>query len=146
MEHKHLINALTFAVRQCAESGLDMKSTAEKINISVNELEQLMRELPELKEIYLKGKMSSPARKVEDALLRRALGFQQQEIYSEDMIDKKTGEQLEILKRRVVSKEIAPDVRALLFWLKNRCPQRWSEKQNQDNEYELELEDDEKDL
>lgn len=88
---------------------------------------------------------SNPEKQAEDALLRRALGFQQKEIYSEDMIDKKSGEQLEILKRRVVSKEIAPDVRALLFWLKNRCPQRWSEKQKQDN-YDLELDEDEKDL
>jgi len=87
----------------------------------------------------------TPAKQAEDALLRRALGFQQKEVYSEDMIDKKTGEQLEMLKRRVVSKEVAPDVRALLFWLKNRCPQRWSEKQTENN-YDLELDENEQDL
>lgn len=92
-----------------------------------------------------KDTKSTPEKQAEDALLRRALGFQQKEVYSEDMVDKKTGEQLEILKRRVVSKEIAPDVRALLFWLKNRCPQRWSEKQTQ-NDYDLELDEDEEDL
>jgi hypothetical protein len=87
----------------------------------------------------------TPEKQAEDALLRRALGFKQKEIYSEDMIDKKTGEQLEMLKRRVISKEIAPDVRALLFWLKNRCPQRWSEKQAESN-YDLELDEDEESL
>ncbi|MBU8902730.1 MAG: hypothetical protein KOO69_08320 [Victivallales bacterium] len=87
----------------------------------------------------------SPEKQAEDALLRRALGFQQKEIYSEDMVDKKTGEQLEILKRRIVNKEVAPDVRALLFWLKNRCPQRWSEKQTENN-YDLELDENEKEL
>ena len=87
----------------------------------------------------------SPEKQAEDALLRRALGFQQKEIYSEDMVDKKTGEQLEILKRRIVNKEIAPDVRALLFWLKNRCPQRWSEKQVQDD-YDIELDENEENL
>ena len=92
-----------------------------------------------------KEESTSPEKQAEDALLRRALGFQQKEIYSEDMIDKKTGEQLEILKRRIVNKEVAPDVRALLFWLKNRCPQRWSEKQP-DNNYDLELDENEKEL
>lgn len=145
MEHEHLINALIVAVEQCAKSGLDKKSTAEKLNISVREFNQLTRELPRLKNAFDEGKNLAPAQQVEDALLRRALGFQQQEIYSEDIVDKKTGEQLETLKRRVVSKEIAPDVRALLFWLKNRCPQRWSEKQTQ-NDFDLELDEDEESL
>ena len=92
-----------------------------------------------------KEKRQTPAKQAEDALLKRALGFKQEEIHSEDIVDKKTGEQLELLKRRIVSKEIAPDVRALLFWLKNRCPQRWNEKQPESN-YELELDEDEKDL
>ena len=87
----------------------------------------------------------TPQKQAEDALLKRALGFKQKEIHSEDLVDKKTGEQLEILKRRIVSKEVAPDVRALLFWLKNRCPKRWSEKQNQDD-YNLELDENEQDL
>ncbi|MGE4564095.1 MAG: hypothetical protein AB7F32_04430 [Victivallaceae bacterium] len=69
-----------------------------------------------------------PEDPVEEALLRRALGFQQQEIHSEDLIDKKTGEVLESAKRRVVTKEIPPDVRALLFWLKNRKPERWKDR------------------
>ena len=92
-----------------------------------------------------KSESPTPEKQAEDALLKRALGFKQKEVYSEDMVDKKTGEQLEMLKRRVVSKEIAPDVRALLFWLKNRCPQRWSEKQTQ-NDFDLELDEDEKSL
>ena len=145
MEHEHLINGLIFAVEECAKSGLNKKSTAEKLNISIGEFEQLLQELPHVKSAFEGGMNLTPEKQAEDALLRRALGFKQKEIYSEDMVDKKTGEQLETLKRRVVSKEIAPDVRALLFWLKNRCPQRWSEKQTQ-NGFDLELDEDEKDL
>ena len=66
-------------------------------------------------------------RDVEAALLRRALGFEQKEIHSEDICDRKSGAVLENVRRRMVIKEIPPDVRALLFWLKNRCPGRWSE-------------------
>ena len=70
----------------------------------------------------------APLDDVEKALLRRALGFRQEEIHTEDLCDKKTGEVLESVRRRTVVKEIAPDVRALLFWLKNRRPARWRER------------------
>lgn len=35
---------------------------------------------------------------------------------------------LETARRRSVTKEVVPDVRALLFWLKNRRPERWRER------------------
>ena len=44
------------------------------------------------------------------------------------MIDKNSGEVLETARRRSVTKEVVPDVRALLFWLKNRRPDKWRDK------------------
>ena len=64
----------------------------------------------------------------EDALLKRALGFTQEEIYSEDIIDKDSGEVTNLAKRKIIRKTVPPDVRALLFWLKNRYPERWKDK------------------
>ena len=64
----------------------------------------------------------------EDALLKRALGFTQEEIYSEDIIDKDSGEVTNLAKRKIIRKTVPPDVRALLFWLKNRYPKRWKDK------------------
>ena len=64
----------------------------------------------------------------EAALLKRALGFTQEEIYSEDIIDKNSGESTGLAKRKIIRKTIPPDVRALLFWLKNRYPGRWKDK------------------
>lgn len=75
-----------------------------------------------------KRKEERPLDEVEEALLRRALGGRQEEAVTEEMIDKNTGEILETAKRRKVSKEVLPDVRALLFWLKNRRPERWKER------------------
>ncbi len=69
-----------------------------------------------------------PQDAVERALLKRALGFSHEETHTEEMIDKATGEILETAKRRSVKKEIVPDVRALLFWLKNRRPDRWRDR------------------
>ena len=69
-----------------------------------------------------------PLDAIERALLKRALGFRQQEVHTEEMIDRESGKVLETAKRRKVTKEIVPDVRALLFWLKNRRPERWRER------------------
>ena len=68
-----------------------------------------------------------PVDAVEKALLKRALGFTHKEIQTEEIFDRESGELLSTGKRRVVSKEVLPDVRALLFWLKNRRPARWRE-------------------
>lgn len=76
----------------------------------------------------------------EKALLQRALGFEQQEVYLEDVIDKKSGEVMELAKRKIVKKTIPPDVRALLFWLKNRYPESWRDRIDpiyDDNDYEF---------
>ena len=76
----------------------------------------------------------------EKALLQRALGFEQQEVYLEDIIDKKSGEVMELAKRKVVKKMVPPDVRALLFWLKNRYPESWRDRidpTNDDSDYDF---------
>ena len=63
--------------------------------------------------------------KVEEALLRRALGYQSKEIYSEEIVDPETGEVIKQLKRRTVVKTVPPDVRAALLWLQNHRPDVW---------------------
>ena len=83
----------------------------------------------------------------EQALLRRALGFEHQEVYMEDIIDKKSGEIVELAKRKVVKKTVPPDVRALLFWLKNSYPESWRERvENYDDDNSYEFDDDELNL
>ena len=67
------------------------------------------------------------ADRAEAALLKRALGFQVSEESAEELVDKKTGELLEVLKKRTITKDVPPDVRALLFYLKNRHPERWGD-------------------
>ena len=47
-----------------------------------------------------------PIDAVEKALLKRALGFTQKEIQTEELFDKESGELLSTGRRRVVSKEV----------------------------------------
>ena len=56
-------------------------------------------------------------REVENALFRRAMGYKYDEV---------TYERGEEVKR--VTKEVAPDTTAQIFWLKNRKPAEWRDK------------------
>ena len=82
---------------------------------------------------------------VEQALLRRAVGFQIREEVSEEITDR-DGNVLETLKHRVVAKEVPPDLRAIQFWLKNRQPERWREKVENLPETDFDFGDEELDL
>nr|DAR79540.1 MAG TPA: terminase small subunit [Caudoviricetes sp.] len=56
-------------------------------------------------------------REVENALFKRAMGYKYDEV---------TYERGEEVKR--VTKEVAPDTTAQIFWLKNRKPAEWRDK------------------
>lgn len=86
------------------------------------------REIDDMTQKKFQNPEERPADAVEKALLKRALGFVHREVQTEELYDKETGEPLSTGKRKVVSKEVLPDVRALLFWLKNRRPARWRER------------------
>lgn len=62
----------------------------------------------------------SPETQVEQALLRRALGVTVTETRTESS-DK--GE-----KTVTTEKQLPPDISAQMFWLKNRCPDKWRDK------------------
>lgn len=88
-----------------------------------------------------------PADAVEKALLKRALGFTHREVQTEEVFDKESGELLSTGKRKVVSKEVLPDVRALLFWLKNRRPARWRERiEQREDPPDFDFDDDDEQL
>lgn len=60
-------------------------------------------------------------RQVENALLRRALGYEYEEV-------KEKFEYGEITERTVTKKEVVPDTTAQIFWLKNRKPDKWRDR------------------
>ncbi len=70
---------------------------------------------------------------VERALLRRALGYDYKELRTEET-DKGS-------KSVEVTKHLPPDIRAAVFWLKNRMPERWSDKQLLEHEGSFEIEE-----
>lgn len=62
--------------------------------------------------------------KVENALLKRALGYTYTEVKKEDTVN---GIKNGTAKVTVTEKTMPPDVAAIIFWLKNRKPEVWRE-------------------
>ena len=63
---------------------------------------------------------------VEDSLLKRALGYEYEE--TQMIMSKVPGGENKPVRMVKTKKQMAPDVTAQIFWLKNRQPDGWREK------------------
>lgn len=143
-----------------ARDGLTDEQIAENIRINPATLYEWKKKYPKISESLKKGK-EVVDRQVENALLKRALGYTYNEDkyisvpmdeveYSEKLHEymnryklnhpEATDDELmlarerfpktkEVLAERKV-KEVAPDTTAQIFWLKNRKPDKWRDKQD----------------
>lgn len=103
-----------------ARDGLTDEQIAEKIKITPSTLYEWKKRYSEISEALKKGK-EVVDRQVENALLKRALGYQ----YTERMVEQSE----DGTKIRTTVKEVVPDTTAQIFWLKNRRPDLWRDKQ-----------------
>ncbi len=99
-----------------ARDGLVDAQLAHNIGISTCTLYEWKRRFPEIGEALKKGKEIVDM-EVENALLKRALGYSCTEVIEE--------ESSEGNRRRETKKFIPPDVTAQIFWLRNRKPEKW---------------------
>ena len=99
-----------------ARQGLTDEQIANNMGISVASLYNYKNAHLEILEALKKGKEVVDF-EVENALLKRALGYSYEEKTFEDGILKK-----------VVVKEVQPDTTAQIFWLKNRMSAHWRDK------------------
>lgn len=111
-----------------ARDGLSDKQIAHNIGITQTTLYEWQKRFSELSEALKKGK-EVVDREVENALLKRAMGYEYTEVTQEPVENKDTGEvRMQVTKR--VTKQIAPDVTAQIFWLKNRKPEEFRDKRD----------------
>lgn len=103
-----------------ARDGLTDEQIAKNIGVSVSTLNNWKNKYVKILESLKRGK-EVVDRQVENALLKRALGYEYEEI-------KEKFEDGNITERTVTKKEVIPDVTAQIFWLKNRKPNEWREK------------------
>lgn len=104
-----------------ARDGLTDEQIASNVGISRATLYVWKKEYPSISDALKKGKEVVDIQ-VENALLKRALGYQYDEIKIEEGDD--------FYKKTVTTKEVLPDTTAQIFWLKNRRPHMWRDKKD----------------
>lgn len=104
-----------------ARDGLTDEQISHNVGISPSTLYEWKKKYGEISEALKKGKKVVDIQ-VENALLKRALGYS----YEEKKVE--VSDKGEKVTR--TTKEVVPDTTAQVFWLKNRRPDRWRDKQN----------------
>lgn len=118
-----------------SRDGYTLQDIANRIGINMKTLSEWRKQYPEIKEAISKGKEIIDY-KVENALLKSALGYRTKEIKVTTIM--RYGKVVETQKE-VTEKDQTPNVTACQVWLYNRCPDKW--KKNRDNLIELDEED-----
>lgn len=107
-----------------ARDGLTDEQIAANIGINRCTLYDWIKRYDNISNAIKKGKEPVDIQ-VENALLRRALGYDYEETITEieDLGNNKTKKHV-----RRVTKHVPPDTTAQIFWLKNRKPKQWRDK------------------
>lgn len=118
-----------------AREGLTDLQIAAKMGIASTTYYRWQQEHKEIREAVKKGKAPVDTQ-VENALLKRALGYEYIETVTDYTLSEtekdENGNPKKIIKNvRTTKKHVAPDVGAQAFWLKNRRPDRWREKREE---------------
>ena len=115
-----------------ARDGLTDEQIAHNIGINVKTLWDWKVRFDPICNAIKKGKAPVDIQ-VENALLKRALGYEYEEVTTEitetPYIDKRGKERVRKQKHVKKTKKIVlPDTTAQIFWLKNRRPDKWRDK------------------
>jgi len=125
-----------------ARDGLTDEQISHNIGINPSTLYEWQKKYPKIAEALKKGKEVID-RQVENALLKRALGYEYEEV--KQIIEKdEKGKDRKRIEKTV--KHIPPDTTAQIFWLKNRKPDVWRDRYDVDHKGDLSVNNPFKDL
>ncbi len=103
-----------------ARDGLSDEQIAHNIGIRRETLWDWKKKYSHISNALKKGKEVVDFQ-VENALLKRALGYEYEEVTTEEDSDGR-------IKTKRTTKMVLPDTIAQIFWLKNRKPDKWKDK------------------
>lgn len=112
-----------------ARDGLTDEQIAKNIGISRSTLNEWKKKYSDISDTLKQGKEVID-RQVENALLKRAIGYEYEEV----------SEKFEggiLTERKVTKKQVVPDTTAQIFWLKNRKPSVWRDRAQVDIDAEF---------
>lgn len=118
-EYWRTVDGLTL-LEGWARDGLTDEQIAEKVGINRATLYDWKKKYSDISDALKKGKEIVDIQ-VENALLKRALGYE----YDEQRIEKSDKDGTKIIQ---TVKHVPGDVTAQIYWLKNRRPDKWRDK------------------
>ena len=118
-----------------ARDGLTNDQISKNMGINTSTLWDWRKKYSNISNALKKGKEVVDY-EVENALLKRALGYKYKEVTKERIYNSETKE-YEFVTTKEVEKEVVPDTTAQIYWLKNRKPKQWKDKQESSNEEQL---------
>lgn len=107
-----------------AREGLVEAQIAKNIGINPATLYVWKSKYPEIVDALKRGKRPVDI-EVENKLLKRAMGYEYEEVTTE-IIEQPDGTKRKHIKKTL--KQVLPDTTAQIFWLKNRRPDLWRDK------------------
>ena len=106
-----------------ARNGLTEQQISKNLGVAYSTFREYKKKYSALSAALKKGREVVDF-EVEGSLIKRALGYSYVEETKELVEDKEKGTaELKVVK--TVTKQVAPDVTAQIFWLKNRKPEEW---------------------
>lgn len=105
-----------------ARDGLTDEQIAGKMGIRRETLYAWQKKYTNISNTLKRGKEVIDLQ-VENALLKRALGYEYEEVSEKYELGTLT-------EKKVTKKQVVPDTTAQIFWLKNRRPDKWKDKQD----------------
>lgn len=103
-----------------ARQGLTDEQISKNMSVSYSTFREWKKKYSALSAALKKGKTPVDF-EVENALLKRAMGFEYEE--TETIIEEIDGKQRKRIKK--IKKVALPETSAIIFWLKNRMPEQW---------------------
>ena len=109
------------------QQGVTQKDICVNLGISHQALARYKHAHSELCEVLKSGKEDAVA-KVEDALYKRAVGYEYEE--TRTVGTKTKGKPIVVGRIETIKKQVAPDVMAQMFYLQNRCSGSWRDRRH----------------
>ncbi|KGK88030.1 transposase [Clostridium sp. HMP27] len=114
-------NEVLETAKKLAKEGCTDEDIAGRLGIGIRTLYDWKKKYPQFMQALKENKDYFDSR-VEDALLKRALGYEYEET---EIVATKDGKTSKVKKTK---RTVPPDVTAIIFWLKNRQPEKWRNK------------------
>ncbi|PEQ68950.1 hypothetical protein [Bacillus cereus] len=129
-----LTNEGLLKIEGWARDGLVDEQIAKNIGISRATLSNWKKKHPLITRTLAKGK-EVVDREVENALLKKALGYTYEEVITmRQEVEEDVFQDVEVKR---IKKQVPPDTTAIIFWLKNRKQDTWRDRREIDHSGEM---------